>query len=256
MNARTLMHLLAAASFTCAASAQGASAWTGWYLGFNGGYGTGKSNVTTAAVYDGFGYFAASSVDSINATGSGSVKPKGGLGGLTFGYNTQVGGTVYGFEFDADAAGLKGDRSETVVYPGFAPATYTLSQTTKATAILTLRGRIGYVDGDNLWFGTLGLTSASIKIEDSFSDTYASAAEGASKAKNRLGWILGGGYERALPNRWTFKAEVLYADFGKVSVGGGTFTYSVPPQPYPNTSINHSADLKAGLVRIGFNYRF
>ena len=32
--------------------------------------------------------------------------------------------------------------------------------------------------------------------------------------KTRLGWTIGGGVEHALTDRWTIKAEYLFADFG------------------------------------------
>ena len=251
-----LLTTLLIAGAAGAASAQSAANWTGFYLGANAGYGFGKSDVTTSTVFSSTGYFANSSVASISATGADSVKPKGFEGGLTFGYNTQTGHTVYGFEMDANTFNLKGDRSTTVVYPGFAPSTYTINQTTKAEYLVTLRGRVGYADNRNLWFGTAGLALTSIKIEDSFSDTFATAAESVSKSKSKTGWTLGAGYEYAAPDHWTFKAEILYVDFGKVSVDGGTLTAYTPPTAYPTSAFTHTANLKSEVIRIGFNYMF
>ena len=238
------------------ASAQSATDWTGWYLGGNAGYGFGKSNVTTSTVFSPTGYFANSSVNSINAMGADSVKPKGFVGGVTFGYNAQSGATVFGFEMDANAASLKGDRSTTVVYPGFAPTSYTINQRTKTDYLVTLRGRVGYATGGNLWFGTLGVAQTAIKIEDSFSDTFATAAESASRSKSKLGWTVGIGYEYDMQNHWTFKAEALYMDFGKVSEDSTNLTAYTPPTAYPSNTFTHTADLKAEAIRIGFNYRF
>ncbi|HJV39396.1 MAG TPA: outer membrane beta-barrel protein [Geothrix sp.] len=253
---KPLLTALLIAGAAGAASAQSAGDWTGFYLGVNAGYGFGKSDVATSTVFSSTGYFANSSVASINATGADSVKPKGFEGGLTFGYNAQSGHTVYGFEMDANASGLKDDRSTTVVYPGFAPSTYTINQTTKAEYLVTLRGRVGYADNRNLWFGTAGLALTSIKIEDSFSDTFATAAESVSKSKSKTGWTLGAGYEYVTPDHWTFKAEVLYVDFGKVSVDGGILTAYTPSIAYPTSTFTHTANLKAEVVRVGFNYRF
>nr|WP_306671946.1 outer membrane beta-barrel protein [Geothrix sp. SG10] len=251
-----LLTALLAVGIAGTASAQSATNWTGFYLGANAGYGFGKSDVTTSTVFSTTGYFAASSVASINAIGADSVKPKGFEGGLTFGYNAQTGHTVYGFEMDANAFSLKDDRSTTVVYPGFAPTTYTINQTTKAEYLVTLRGRVGYADNRNLWFGTAGLALTSLKIEDSFSDTFATAAESVSKSKSKLGWTLGAGYEYATPDHWTFKAEILYLDFGKVSVDGGTLTAFTPATAFPTSPFTHTANLKSEVVRIGFNYKF
>jgi outer membrane immunogenic protein len=184
------------------------------------------------------------------------VKPKGFTGGLTFGYNAQAGNHVYGFEMDANTFGLTGDRSSTVVYQSAPTTTFTIHERTKGGYLLTLRGRVGYAAGRNLWYGTGGLALATLKIEDTFSDTYASAAESVSQSKSKVGWTLGGGYEFAMQNRWSFKAELLYASFGKVTSNGGVLTTSAPPASYPEHVFTHSADLKSEILRFGFNYRF
>ena len=250
---------------TAFASAQSASDWTGWYLGGNAGYAFGKSNVTTSTVFSSTGYFASGNVPYLNADGSGSVKPKGFTGGLAFGYNAQSGTTVFGFDMDANAFGVKGDRSVTAVYHNNAPTTYTINETTKGGYLVTARGRLGGAIGRNLWYGTAGLALASIKIEDRFSDTFASAAESLSKSKTKAGWTVGVGYEHDMQNHWSFKAEALYVDFGKVSGESSNLTdmeSSAPPVAlttsvsYPSSTFTHTADLKAEVIRFGFNYRF
>jgi outer membrane immunogenic protein len=238
------------------ASAQSASNWTGFYLGANAGYGFGKSDVTTSTVFSNTGYFANSSVTSINDKGVGSVSPKGFTGGITFGYNFQNGSMVYGFEMDANTFNLKDDRSLTVVYPGFAPTAYTINQTTKTDYLVTLRGRIGFAYAGNLWYGTAGLAMTSIKIDDSFSDTFATAAESVSSSKSKTGWTVGGGYELSLQNNWSIKGELLYVDFGKVTVDGGVLTSNTPAFPWPTSKFTHSATLKGEVLRFGVNYRF
>ncbi|WP_243303717.1 outer membrane protein [Geothrix oryzisoli] len=251
-------HLLTAlliAGTAGAASAQSAN-WTGFYLGANVGYGFGKSDVTTSTVFSPTGYFATASIPQIQDSGAGHVSPKGFAGGLTFGYNAQSGTTVYGFEIDAGTFGLKGDRTAGSAYAVAPTTSYSLKETTKADYLATLRGRIGYADNRNLWFGTAGLALTSIKIEDTFSDTFATAAESVSKSKSKVGWALGAGYEYAAPDQWTFKAEILYVDFGKVSVDGSTLTAFTPAIAFPTNTFTHTANLKAEVVRIGFNYRF
>ena len=275
LNRHLLITLLLAGT-AGVASAQATANWTGFYVGLNAGYGSGKSDVTTATTYSGTGYFASTSVTSLNASGMDSVSPKGFTGGLTFGYNAQSGTTVYGFEMDANSFNLKGDRSITHVYPGFEPTGYTIKQTTKTDYLTTLRGRVGYANGQGLWFVTAGAAMTSIKIEDDFTDTYAAAAESVSKSKSKTGWTIGVGYEFAMPNNWSFKAEILYLDFGKVTADGSTLTTDnsiVPPLvvgstsaaiappaaalvSWPTNPFTHSATLKGEVVRIGFNYRF
>ena len=253
---RPLLASLLILGATGTASAQAAANWTGFYLGVNAGYGFGKSDVSTETVFSPTGYFATASIPQIQASGAGHVSPKGFTGGLTFGYNAQSGTTVYGLEFDADSFGLKGDRTAGSAYVVAPTTSYTLKETTKAEYLTTLRGRVGYADNRNLWFGTAGLALTSIKIEDTFSDTFATASESVSKSKSKVGWTLGAGYEYAAPDQWTFKAEVLYVDFGKVSVDGNTLTAFTPAIAFPTNTFTHTANLKAEVVRIGFNYRF
>jgi outer membrane immunogenic protein len=195
-------------------------------------------------------------VPQIHDAGHGSVSPKGFTGGLTFGYNAQSGTTVYGFEMDANTFNLKGDRSAGAVYVVAPPTDFTVKETTKADYLVTLRGRVGYADNRNLWFATAGLALTAIKVEDTFSDTFATAAESVSKSKSKTGWTLGGGYEYLMPNNWSFKAEVLYLDFGKVTVNGGTLTAFTPAIAFPDNPFTHSASLKGEAVRFGFNYKF
>lgn len=253
---KQIIATLLLAGATSFASAQSATDWTGWYLGGNAGYAFGKSNVTTSTVFSPTGYFANANVPSLNASGDDSVKPKGFTGGVAFGYNAQNGNTVYGFEMDAGAFSLKGDRTTTAVYPNNAPTTYTINETTKGGYLVTARGRVGVAFGRNLWYGTAGLALASIKMDDSFSDTFATAAEGVSQSKSKLGWTIGGGYEYDMQNHWSFKAEVLYVDLGKVSEDSSNLTAFTPPSSFPTNTFTHTADLKAEAIRFGFNYRF
>lgn len=255
IQGKRLTTLLLVAGIAGVASAQTPN-WTGFYLGVNAGYGFGKSDVTTATVFSSTGYFAQSSVNSINQQGVGSVSPKGFVGGLTLGYNAQSGQAVYGAEFDYGAFSLKGDRSVVVIYPGFAPTGYALNQTTKADSLGTLRGRIGYADGAGLWYFTAGFAFTSVKIEDTFADTFATAAEAVSKSKSRSGWTAGVGYEYALPDQWSLKAEVLYVDFGKSTVDGGVLTAFTPAIAFPANTFTHTATLKGEVVRLGLNYKF
>lgn len=255
LRAQIITTLLLAGA-TGFASAQSTTDWTGWYLGGNAGYAFGKSKVTTSTVFSPTGYFANGNLPSLNANGSDTVKPKGFTGGLTFGYNAQDGAMVYGFEMDANIFSMKGDRSVTAVYPNNSPTTYTINEATKGGYLVTARGRLGGAYGRNLWYGTAGLALASIKIEDHFSDTFATAAESVSKSKSKLGWTIGVGYEYDMQNHWSFKAEALYLDFGRVSTDSTNLTAFTPPIAFPTNTFTHSADLKSEAIRIGFNYRF
>ena len=63
--------------------------WTGFYVGINGGYGWGTSDIGVPA--------------------PGSYNINGGLVGGTVGYNWQIGQAVYGLEGDLDWANIRGN---------------------------------------------------------------------------------------------------------------------------------------------------
>ncbi len=232
------------------------SDWSGFYLGANAGFGFGDSDVTTTTVFSPTGYFAAASVPQIAAVVADTVSVHGALGGLVAGYNAQSGTLVYGIELEVDASGLKGDRGAGSMYVVAPPTAFSISETTKAKSLTTLRGRVGRATGRTFWFGTAGLAMASIRIEDTFTDTFATAAEGVSTSKSKLGWALGGGFEVAMPGRWSFKAQYLHMDFRKATADGGTLTAFTPAIAYPSNTFSHSANLKAEVVAFGINHRF
>src|SRR5262245_20942410 len=97
--------------------------WTGFYVGFQAGYGFGTSDWSSVGV----------------AT---DPEPKGWLAGLTAGYNLQTGSWVWGLEADIAATGMKDD-------PACAgPPAGTCE--TKLPWFGTARGRIGYAGWSGL----------------------------------------------------------------------------------------------------------
>jgi outer membrane immunogenic protein len=63
-----------------------APTWTGTYIGINGGYGWGTSNLT----------------NTVSGISSGDYNLNGGVAGVTYGGNWQAGHVVLGFESDFD----------------------------------------------------------------------------------------------------------------------------------------------------------
>jgi len=185
--------------------------WSGFYVGINGGYGFGKSDWSSAAT-------------------AGSTKPKGGLAGVTLGYNMQTGVWVWGLEGDIDASWMKGtDTSGTGVCSG-------LGCTTKNSWLATGRGRIGYAWDRWLPYLTAGAAFGDVKMTREATAT--------STTKTKIGWTAGVGVEYAFMGPWSAKLEYLYADLGKSSCGAAT------------CGIDTDVTYKANIVRAGVNYRF
>jgi len=181
------------------------ASWTGFYLGLNGGYGFGKSNWDVPAV---------------------DTKPKGGLFGVTLGYNYQTGMWLWGAEGDFDLSTMKGTSDCSVGS----------TCETKNTWLATARGRLGYAGWNNwLPYITGGLAMGDVKATRS---TISSAS------KTKLGYTLGAGVEYAMMTNWSVKLEYLYVDLGKFDCGiaCGAATDNV--------------SFKANVVRAGLNYRF
>jgi outer membrane immunogenic protein len=225
--------------------------WTGFYIGGNGGYAWGDSNVSTTVASAG-AYFVSTDVTQIASAGQNTLHPNGGTGGIQAGYNWQAGNIVYGVELDFDALGLSASRSITTEYISAPGTSFTINQSVKTDWLFTARPRIGWASNNWLWYATGGVAVTDLKYDNTFTDTFAPAFEDGSISKTKAGWAVGGGVEYGLTQNWSVKAEYLYMDFGNVSSSGVVLnTGAVPP-----AVLNHSADLKANIVRAGINYRF
>ena len=184
-----------------------AFSWSGFYVGVNAGYGWGKADLS-------------------NAIGSASVSTKGGLFGVTFGYNLQTGVWVWGFEGDLDMSTVKGTDSSLVICA--------LGCEVKQTWLGTMRGRIGYAFDRWLPYFTGGLA---------FGDVKTSIGTG-SVAKTQTGWTLGVGTEYAWSGPWSVKFEYLYVDLGSSTCDATTCLLAT------------TTKWKENILRAGLNYRF
>jgi|HubBroStandDraft_6_1064221.scaffolds.fasta_scaffold16822_2 outer membrane immunogenic protein len=236
--------------------------WTGWYVGLNAGGAWGQADPTTAVAYSSTGYFAASSATAVNALGNQRISPDGFTGGGQIGYNWQFSNAVVGFESDFDYFRQSGSASTTALYPGFAPSTFTVNSAFSTDWLFTFRGRAGFLAAPNLLlYGTGGLAVTEISSNFGFSDTYPNVApfvgatESASARDTRVGYTVGVGGEYAISNAWSFKAEYLYLDFGRMNMTSNNLTSSVFG-PYPASVFSNSVNLKSNVARVGINYHF
>jgi outer membrane immunogenic protein len=190
----------------------------------------------------------------VAAAGAGSVSPKGFTGGLTAGYNWQWNRLVFGLEADIDAFMLKGSRSG-IATDGVG-VTHFVNQEVKTDWLATLRPRIGYAFDNILIYGTGGLAVTNLKYSVSYTTDNPGLPGGAdSVSKTKLGWTAGLGAEYALSQRWSLKAEYLYASFDSVSFDQ-TLSTTVPRLGTFSAVLTNTADLKVNIVRAGINYRF
>ena len=258
---KTVGGLLAAVIVTALSAAAHAQApaysWTGPYIGLNAGYGWGNSNVKTSTEFSPVGYFATTSVTSINHAGSGDLSPSGFVGGLQGGFNWQIGYFVLGGEADFEYFPLEDSRTVgPITYPCCAPTAYRLTQKVETDWLFTARPRLGLAFDNWLLYVTGGMAVTNVETRFHFTDTFATANASGSDSDTKVGWTLGGGVEFGITRNWSVRAEYLYVDFGTVSFNSHNLTAFTPSIAFPANQFKHSADLQTHIARAAVNFRF
>jgi len=240
--------------------------WTGFYAGLHGGYawGNGSINLTDNRGI-GLGLFPATL----------AANPSGFLGGVQAGYNYQLGQWLFGVESDIAGAEIKRAQSR-AIFTGDLPTpsgqinifnqTITTTGENKLNAFGTFRLRLGVTPIDRLLLYLTGgfaygharanstVTTQTIAGGGTFApcqlaggaDTCATG--GASRWLG--GWTAGGGFELALIDNWSVKAEYLYYNLGSIQ------SFRIVDPLNPPFILNANADFRGQMFRAGLNYRF
>lgn len=198
-----------AAAAALATSAQADSQWEGLYAGIHSGYLWGEPTVGDGVTIasDDFDGFA------------------GGVGG---GYNHVFDQVLVGMEADVALSGADGTATSTTVGEGVNADLDWLS---------TVRGRLGFVHDDLLFFATGGLAMGGLGAE------VFGSGPGYDLDETAFGYTIGGGIEWAVADRMTVKAEYLYVDLANEDL-------DVAVNGFDNVG------LETSLVRLGVNWRF
>ena len=246
--------------------------WNGFYVGINGGYGNGNSDVNYSPNDPASAALFLPNFFTNDHFMPSSVNVSGGFGGFQLGYNFQFARTwLVGLEADFDWSGIKGANS---VFngAGFISISNNLSQNIDSFG--TVRARIGSIATENLLiFATggfaygreaesgnyVGIGPAGAGIGHGggvfgWNCTAPSVCWTGSSSSMRSGWTAGAGFEYAIFKNVTLKAEYLYISFDGKSVTEANL------QPTPGlltSSVNASfGTLALNIVRAGLNYRF
>ena len=216
-------------------SAEPAANWSGLYVGANAGAGFGDVKST------GMSGLSALTNTSLSSAPN-AIHRSGPVGGLQAGYSVQSGSIVYGLEGDFAFGSIRGSLDtggvvNSVDASGAANAVpLTASLNSKISALITVRGRVGYAFDNMLLYGTGGFASGYHEGRGT------ATAMGATPVYGQVtewvpGWTLGAGGEYAMSRNVSLKVEYLYAQLNNKILG---------------QSVSHSLN----LLRAGVNYRF
>lgn len=259
-----MKRLLAAAALAAlilpapAGAQEKAPIWSGFYVGAHGGYagagdwGTDLSGTIGELVY----------TDRFEGD-TGLSQSDGWHGGLQAGANYQFGTLVVGIEGDVSWTDL--DASGVFVSTGFGagPGGCLVGQNctrwdieSQLEMFGTLRGRLGFVAGPLLIYGTGGLAWGIVDTKQSTThNPGGNEVDGAitSGDSNHIGYALGGGGEFMVTQNVTIKAEYLYVDLGSADYRLTGTQSPTNPAPWTET---FKQDLDFHTFRLGVNYKF
>lgn len=273
VSAALLSPALAADLPVKATPAPAMSDWTGFYAGVNVGYGWGHRDVSFIPNDDATRLWAVS--DGIPPPAS--FRTSGALGGLQFGYNRQLGSSwLIGLETDFNWSGIRGSGASSGVMPPVPiPGPYTAPFDERTDWFGTVRARFGYLPTDTLLtYVTGGLAYGEVRRSGSYvnksttsfttngfpDNTGFTCRSGAtcfsgSSRERAAGWTLGGGFEYALGEHVTLKAEYLYVSLAANTLHEKALAVFIPGDTPASINV-HAGRSTFSVAHVGVNYRF
>ena len=230
----------------------GAHRWTGFYVGLNagGGWGPGDTNASCddpTFIVDTIVPDCQLSIATGGLETKYSLKPSGWLGGVQAGYNFQSGNMVTGLEIDIARSSIEGsDTGSGNLFNG-SPGTRRLSQDLEWLG--TIRGRLGFVTGDLLVYGTAGLAYGRSRFQYAADYPTDDAVANSTETNWNAGWTAGAGAELGF-GAWSLKGEYLYFDLGEEDLSAQLVFSGVPAPVF----FQPEFETQGHIARIGLNY--
>jgi outer membrane immunogenic protein len=225
-----------------------ATPFHGLYVGINGGYDLGKNNVRTS----GLSTLNASTVADGARPPFAKMDPEGFLGGVQLGRNWQANHYVLGLETDAQYTDMRDTRNFVTTGNAF-PGVRNNQFRQDMNWFGTTRGRLGYVWGNSMLYGTGGFAYGRLKEGVNFSGPTPAAVQQFASTDNRtnVGYTAGAGFEQFLNDNLSIKTEYLYYDLGHSQV------YSNPIAGSGGTGNGYLSSFgnRGQIARVGINYR-
>ncbi len=246
-------------------------AWTGFYVGINGGFALGNSSVA----------FAPKDPAALAGTCGGGGAPKGqcitsvdfrrdgAVAGGQFGYNWQVNSQwLIGAEADYQWSNLDGSASSSFRLGNVGATNTVASQTVDSFG--TVRARAGVLLAPPLLlYGTGGFAFGQVHENlhvpavttnflsaggFSYACTIGTACFAGSPSQTLFGWSAGAGAEYAITTNLIFRAELLYVH---LSAPTATATATgVAAGTAPASIAAGFSPVYFAVMRAGLNYRF
>jgi outer membrane immunogenic protein len=223
------------------------ASWTGCYLGANLGGAWSKTDFAWDPNRAGF--FNPGVAPAIASQTAATLDASGVSGGGQLGCNYQMSNWVVGIEGDIQGTGLSATNSGTILNAGNADP---FTETFHSHWLSTVRGRLGFVFGQWLFYGTGGAAFANASFSDSVFFPGSGTTNAAAGSATLTGWTAGGGAEWMFAPRWSLKGEYLYADLGSFSYTSANSN----PAAFPLATITHSHRVTESLARAGLNFHF
>ena len=208
--------------------------WSGFYAGFNLGYGLGNADPVDVTAFPG----------AAGAT-FGAIEPEGWQGGLQAGVNMQRGNLVFGLEGDLQLSDITGTATAS---SGGVTATGTMDLDWSGA----LRPRIGVSTGPALIYATGGLAFGGLA---GTVDVVGAAGETSTLTTSgdiAFGYTLGGGVEYALSDSISIKGEYQFTHLSAEARGRVYDAAGTDLGLEPNSWIN--ADTHT--IKAGLNFHF
>ena len=229
--------------------------WTGAYVGVSTGYTSARSH--TATVLGGSWATETQSLrDNVTSNFAASQSLDDANFGAQIGYNYQTGRVLLGVE--ADFTLLNGAEVSTrgpLSTPPFPALSYTYTNRVDPKHMYSLRGRIGVVAGNTLFFADGGWAFARADFgADLVSNGGYSKSGRASGTMD--GFIVGGGIEHRFSRRLSARITYHYTDQGQTTYVNNFNAGSSFAPPAFNYIETMTQDLRLHLVRIGLNFHF
>lgn len=199
---------------SASAPAAGTHDWSGGYVGFHLGYGSGKGDTRFEPQPN-----AATFINLQPQTVR--VRPRGMFGGGQLGYNWQFGHVVVGGEGSFSVANIKKTTIVTPITQNNGtpfPGAGFLSAGQKIKYLGSVRPRLGGAFGNVLVYGTAGFAFARVNYAATTDFRPVGTTQyPAAFSNTKKGWTAGGGVEVAVANKVSIRGEYLYYDLGNQS---------------------------------------